>query len=190
MTMKKLRILMVSPEVAPFKKVGGLADVVAALSKALAVLGHDVRILMPRYTELRGFGGSEPLERPLIVHLGGHEAYGRIWRQPLPGSKVDCYCIEHNQYFGAPSVYVGPTGNEKDNGQRFTFLSRAAIDFCEQLDWIPDVVHCHDWACGLTPVYLNTTEAGRPIGRAASVFTIHNLEHNGWFHRKIGRAHV
>ncbi len=187
MTMKKLRILMVSPEVAPFKKVGGLADVVAALSKALAVLGHDVRILMPRYTELRGFEGSEPLERPLIVRLGGHEAYGRLWRQPLPGSKVDCYCIEHNQYFGAPSVYVGPTGNEKDNGQRFTFLSRAAIDFCEQMDWIPDVVHCHDWACGLTPVYLNTTEAGRPIGRAASVFTIHNLEHHGWFHRSLLR---
>lgn len=181
----KKRILMVSPEVAPFKKVGGLADVVGALAKSLAALGHDVRILMPRYTELCLFDGAEPLERPLIVRLGGHEAYGRLWRQPLPGSEVPCYFIEHNQYFGAPGVYVGPTGNEDDNGQRFTFLSRAAIDFCEQTDWIPDVVHCHDWPCGLTPVYMNTTEAERPMGRAASVFTIHNLEHHGWFHRSL-----
>jgi starch synthase len=176
---------MVAPEVAPFKKVGGLADVVGALSKALAARGHEVRILMPRYTELKHFEGAVALERPLIVRLGGHEAYGRLWQQTLPGSEVACYFIEHNQYFGAPTVYVGPTGNEDDNGQRFAFLSRAAIDFCEQMDWIPDVVHCHDWPTGLVPVYLNTTEAERPMGRAASIFTIHNLEHHGWFHRSL-----
>jgi len=183
--MKTKRILMLSPEVAPFKKVGGLADVVGALSKSLAALGHEVRILMPRYAGLRGFDGAEPSARPLIVRLGGHEAYGRLWRQTLPGSEVPCYFVEHNQYFGAPGVYAGPTGNEDDNGRRFTFLSRAAIDFCEQTGWIPDVVHCHDWPCGLTPVYMNTTEAERPMGRAASVFTIHNLEHHGWFHRSL-----
>jgi starch synthase len=183
--MKKQRILMVAPEVAPFKKVGGLADVVGALSKSLAARGHEVRIFMPRYTELSEFEGALPLERPLIVRLGGHEAYGRLWKQNLPDSQVPCYFIEHNQYFGAPSVYVGPSGDEDDNGQRFTFLSRAAIDFCEQQDWIPDVVHCHDWACGLVPVYMNTTEADRPMGRVASIFTIHNLEHHGWFHRSL-----
>lgn len=182
---EKQRILMVAPEVAPFKKVGGLADVVSALSKSLTDRGHDVRILMPRYAELKGFEGAVPLERPLIVRLGGHEAYGRLWEHALPGSSVPCYFVEHNQYFGGSEVYVGPSGNEDDNGQRFTFLSRAAIDFCEQMDWIPDVVHCHDWACGLTPVYLNTTEMDRPLGRAASVFTIHNLEHHGWFHRSL-----
>jgi len=183
--MKPQRILMVAPEVAPFKKVGGLADVVGALSKSLSARGHDVRILMPRYAELQHFEGAKPLQRPLIVRLGGHEAYGRIWQHALPDSEVPCYFIEHNQYFGAPSVYVGPSGNEDDNGQRFTFLSRAAIDFCEQMDWIPDVVHCHDWATGLVPVYLNTTEARRPMGQVASVFTIHNLEHHGWFHRSL-----
>ena len=181
----KQRILMVAPEVAPFKKVGGLADVVSALSKSLTARGHDVRILMPRYDELRSFDGAVPLERPLIVRLGGHEAYGRIWEHTLPGSSVPCYFLEHNQHFGGPDVYVGPSGNEDDNGQRFTFLSRAAIDFCEQMDWIPDVIHCHDWACGLTPVYLNTTELNGPMARAASVFTIHNLEHHGWFHRSL-----
>jgi starch synthase len=183
--MKPKRILMVSPEVAPFKKVGGLADVVSALSKALSGRGHDVRILMPRYSELEHFEGAEPLDQPLIVRLGGHEAYGRLWKQPLPGTKVSCFFIEHNQYFGAPDVYVGPSGLEADNGQRFTFFSRAAIDFCEQMDWIPDIVHAHDWPTALTPVYLNTTEAERPMGRVASVLTIHNLEYHGWFPRSL-----
>lgn len=185
--MGKQRILMLAPEVAPFKKVGGLADVVGALAKSLAARGHDVRILMPRYSELRQFEGARALDRPLIVRLGGHEAYGRLWQHSLPGSEVPCYFIEHNQYFGGPSVYVGPSGNEKDNGQRFTFLSRAAVDFCEQMEWIPDVIHCHDWACGLTPVYLNTTESLRPMRRVASVLTIHNLEYHGWFPRSLLR---
>lgn len=179
------RILMVSPEVAPFKKVGGLADVVGALAKSLVKRGHEVRILMPRYSELAGFEGARPLDAPLIVRLGGHEAYGRLWQHTLPDTAVSAYFIEHNQYFGAPGVYSGPTGRDEDNGKRFAFLSRAAIDFCEQTDWIPDVIHCHDWPCGLIPVYLNTTEAAHPMGRVATVFTIHNLQHHGWFHRDL-----
>lgn len=179
------RILMVSPEVAPFKKVGGLADVVSALSKSLAARGHDVRIFTPRYGDLREFTDAIPMDQPLIVRLGGHEAYGRIWQCALPGSAASCYFIEHNQYFGGSDVYSAYHGNEDESGQRFTFLSRAAIDFCEQTDWIPDIVHCHDWASGLTPVYMNTTEMDRPLGRSASVFTIHNLEHHGWFHRSL-----
>lgn len=176
---------MVSPEVAPFKKVGGLADVVGALAKPLAARGHDVRILMPRYSGLAGFEGAVPMEVPLIVHLGGHEAYGRVWQHRLPGSEVPVYFIEHNQYFGGPEVYMGPSGVETDNGKRFAFLSRAAIDFCYQTDWIPDVIHGHDWPCGLIPVYLNTTEAAQPMGRVPTVLTLHNLQHHGWFHRSL-----
>jgi starch synthase len=176
---------MVSPEVAPFKKVGGLADVIGALAKSLTARGHDVRILMPCYTELAGFDGARPLDAPLIVRLGGHEAYGRVWQHTLPGTAVRVYLIEHNQYFGGPHVYTGPSGIDADNGKRFAFLSRAAIDFCYQTDWIPDVIHCHDWPCGLIPVYLNTREAAHPMGRVATVFTIHNLEHHGWFQRNL-----
>ena len=183
--MQPQRILMVAPEVAPFKKVGGLADVVSALAKSLAARGHDVRILMPRYGGLVGFAAAQPLDSPLIVRLGGHEAYGRVWQHALPGSAVPAYFVEHNQYFGAAEVYAGPGGIDEDNGKRFAFLSRAAIDFCYQTDWIPDVIHCHDWPCGLLPVYLNTTEAEAPMGRVATVFTIHNLQHHGWFHRRL-----
>lgn len=180
---EKRKIFMVAPEVAPLVKVGGLADVAGALSKALDSRGHDVRIVMPKYAGLRHIEDAVPLDRPLIVHMGGHEAYARVWECKLPGSNAICYLLEHNQFYDAPSVYVGPSGDEMDNAQRYTFLSRAAIDLCYYLDWIPDVVHCHDWATGLAPVYLNTTEWTKPMGKAASVMTLHNMQHQGWFHR-------
>lgn len=182
---KRLKILMVAPEAAPFVKVGGLADVVGALSKALNFRGHDVRIVLPKYTSLKGIEGAIPDERPLIVHLGGHQAYARVWNCMLPGSSVKTYLLEHNHYFGGPDVYKGPSGDERDNGYRFSFFSRAAIDLCYHKDWIPDVVHCHDWPTGLTPVHMNTTERDRPMGHAASLMTLHNMQHQGWFSREI-----
>jgi len=183
----RLKILMVAPELTPLIKVGGLADVVGALSKALVERGHDVRIVMPKYAGLKHLESARADERPLIVRLGGHEAYARVWRGVLPGSSAKFYLLEHNQFFDAPSVYCGPSGNEDDNARRFAFLSRAAIDLTAYLEWIPDVVHCHDWATGLTPIYLNTTEREKPIGRTASVLTLHNMEHQGWFHRDVVR---
>ena len=183
--MKTYRVLMLSPEVTPFKKVGGLGDAVSALSKSLAARGHDVRILMPRYTDIINFEDAESLEGPLVVRLADQEVYSRLWVKELPGSSVSCFFIEHNHYFGAPDPYLGPSGNEGDNGERFTFFSRASIDFCEHINWIPDIVHCHDWTNALTPVYLNTTEANRPMGRVASVFSIHNLEHQGRFNKSL-----
>jgi starch synthase len=171
---------MVAPELVPLVKVGGLADVAGSLSKSLAGRGHDVRIILPKYNDLKGIEAAVPLEKPLIVHLGGHEAYAQVWQMQLPDSEAICYLVEHNLYFGASSVYCGPSGDEADNAKRFTFLSRAAIDLCEYLDWLPDVVHCHDWPTGLVPVYLNTTEQNKPMGRAASVMTLHNMQHQGF----------
>ena len=183
---QKRKVLMVAPESVPFVKVGGLADVVGALSKALDMRGHDMRIVLPKYAGLKQIESARPFDAPLVVKLGGHEAYARVWECALPGSTVMCYLLEHNQYFDHPSVYGGgPSGNEDDNGQRFTFLSRAAIDLCAYLDWMPDVLHCHDWTTGLVPIYLNTTEREQPIGRSASLMTLHNMGHQGWFHRDL-----
>jgi starch synthase len=183
---QKHKILMVAPEAVPFVKVGGLADVVGALSKVLDLRGHDVRIVIPKYAGLKHIENARALQRPLVVKLGGHEAYARVWECVLPGTSVRCYLLEHNQYFDHPSAYGGgPSENEDENGRRFTFLSRAAIDLCSYLNWIPDVLHCHDWTTALAPVYLNTTERAEPIGRAASLMTLHNMGHQGWFHRSL-----
>ena len=116
--MIKRKILMVAPEVTPVVKVGGLADVVGALSKALYKRGHDVRVVIPKYQGLRGLEELRPLDAPLIVHLGGRQAYARVWEAKLPGSEVQLYLLEHDEYFNAASVYIGPSGNEDDNGYR------------------------------------------------------------------------
>jgi starch synthase len=179
------KILMVAPEMAPFVKVGGLADVVGALSKALDARGHDVRIVMPKYAGMAHADLAQPRNRPLRVRLGRQDRYARLWDCAVPGSAATCYFLEFNQYYDHAAVYVGPSGEESHNGQRFTFLCRAAIDLCYHLNWIPDVVHCHDWAAGLTPVYLNTTELDQPMGRAASLMTLHNMHHQGCFHRDL-----
>ncbi|CAI8266036.1 MAG: Glycogen synthase [Opitutia bacterium UBA7350] len=176
------KILMVTPELVPFIKVGGLADVVGALSKTLSQRGHDVRIVLPKYASLTGIETAVPLKSsPLIVNLGGETAYAQVWEVSLPGCEAICYLLEHNLYFDGPEVYCGPSGNEADNAQRFSFFSRAAIDLCYQLGWIPDVVHCHDWPTGLLPVYLNTTEQGKPMEQVATVMTLHNVQHQGYF---------
>jgi len=185
---RKLKVLMVTPEVVPFVKVGGLADVVGALSKVLSARGHDVRLVVPKYAGMRQIEGAKPLLEPLVIRMGDHEAYARVWECKLPGSKVICYLLEHNKYFDHKSVYGGgPSGDTHQDGYRFAFMSRAAIDLCTFLDWIPDMLHCHDWTTGLVPVYLNTTEFNQPIGRAATLMTLHNMEHQGWFHSSLVR---
>ena len=72
-----------------------------------------------------------------------------------------------------------------ENGRRFTFLSRASLNLCYYLGWVPDVVHCHDWPTALIPVMLNTTDYNEPLGASATVLTIHSMEHQGVFPRDL-----
>ncbi len=180
-----MKVLMVAPEVAPFVKVGGLADVVGALPKALYKRGIDVRIVCPLYGSLTPgkdwVGGETPLE----VHMGPGSIFARVWETSLPDEPVPVYFIEHKGFFDRHEVYAGPWGDHVDNGERFSFLSRAAIDLCSYLDWIPDVFHCHDWATGFVPVYLNTVMRGTPFEHSASIITIHNLKFQGLFRPEL-----
>jgi starch synthase len=153
---------------------------VGALPKELATLGHDVRIVCPAYESVKVVGDWTPRVEPLGVDVGVSAHWARTWQTVLPGTAVPVYLLEHEEFFGRPEVYAGPWGSHADNDLRFIFLSRGALALCQQLDWIPDVVHCHDWTTGFVPVYLNTTLRDTPLGRAATVFTIHNLEHQGY----------
>ena len=180
-----LKILFVTPEVEPFVKVGGLADMVGALPKELAALGHDVRIVCPAYGSIRVHSPRTPHPNPLGVDVGTEAHWARTWETTLPGGKVPVYLIEHDGFFARPEVYSGPYGSHGDNDLRFAFLSRAALSLCQQLNWTPDVIHGHDWTTGLVPVFLNTTLKNTPLGQTASVFTIHNLEHQGYADRRV-----
>jgi starch synthase len=177
---RALKILFVSPEVEPFVKVGGLADMVGALPKELAKLGHDVRIICPAYGSVKRLGEWQALPEPLGVDVGPAAMWARTWATVLPGTAVPVYFLENNDFFARPEVYTGPWGAHPDNDLRFAFLSRAALALCQQLDWIPDLVHSHDWTTGLLPVMLNTTLRDTPLGGIATIFTIHNLEHQGY----------
>lgn len=178
--MRALKILFVTPEVEPFVKVGGLADMVGALPKELAALGHDVRIVCPAYGCVKRVGEWRARPEPLGVDVGRAAHWARTWETTLPGAAVPVYFLENHHFFGAAEVYDSPWGAREDNDLRFAFLARGALALCQQLAWTPDVVHCHDWATGLLPLMLNTTLRDTPLGHAATVFTIHNLEHQGY----------
>lgn len=181
-----MKILMISTEVAPFAKTGGLGDVVGALSKELAGLGHDVRVVCPLYGFLKPGPAWRAFSGVVSVHLGfAREEFCRVWQAPLPGSTAEVNFIEFHRYFGRGGIYGDNGGGYTDNPERFVFLTRAALDWCRASDWMPDIVHAHDWPAALAPVYLNTVDRTKPLGRAASVFTIHNLEHQGYSPRGI-----
>ncbi len=175
-----MRILMVTSELVPFAKVGGLADVVASLSKKLKVLGHDIRIVMPRYYSI---DKAELLSHP--APLGVPVGFGEIWNGVLegrlPDSDLPIYFLDNEDLYGRDGVY-GEFGNSyNDNCIRFTNLSRGALQLCKYLGWYPDVVHAHDWPTAIVPLFLNTWDKDGYFAKTASVLTIHNLGHQGWF---------
>jgi starch synthase len=180
-----LKILFVSPELDPFVKVGGLADMAGSLPRALAALGHEVRVVIPAYGSLRLDATWQARPSPLGVDVGSEAHWARVWETRLPGAEVPVYALEHEALFGRPEVYAGPWGDHADNDLRYAFLCRGALNLCLQLGWIPDVAHAHDWTTGLLPVLLNTTLRHTPLGATASVFTIHNLEHQGRVNRRV-----
>lgn len=179
--MRRLKVLFVSPEVEPFVKVGGLADMVGALPKEMAALGHDVRVVCPLYGSTRRVGEWKAREAPLGVDVGATAEWARVWETSLPGTSVPAYFLEHDWHFARPEVY----SDAPDNAYRFVFFCRGALALCEQLHWIPDVIHCHDWTTGLLPVMLNTTLRNGALSEVATVFTIHNLEHQGYAPRSL-----
>jgi len=179
-----MRVLMVASEAVPFAKTGGLADVAGVLPRFLTELGHDVRVIMPRYYGVPR-DGLTPLPHPLGVPMGvlGTQ-WARVYEGRLPNTAVPVYFVDHEQYFGRESLYTDPVTHEgyADNDNRFIFLSRAAIELTRMLHWRPHVFHVNDWHTAATPVFLNTTYRDEPVARAATLLTLHNMAHQGVFY--------
>lgn len=176
-----MKILMISSEVLPFAKAGGLGDMVAALSAELARRGHDVRLVLPRYYSVDP-GRLRRLEAPLGVPMGIEEEWCGVATANLPGTRVPIYFLDHQELYGRDGIYGTKSEPEfTDNLRRFTLLTRGALQLAKMLDWQPDVVHAHDWPAALAPVYLNTLEREGFFADTGSVLTIHNLSHQGVF---------
>lgn len=179
-----LSILFSASEAVPFAKSGGLADVVGSLPKYLHALGHDVRLVMPRYYIIdRERLGLELLPGVLTVPMGilGNE-YCSVYTGSLPDSDVPVYFLEHEGYYGRKGLYDEGNIAFPDNDRRFIFLSKATIELCKMLNFRPDIIHTHDWHTAAIPLLLNTAYKNDPYaGKAASVLTIHNMEYQGSF---------
>jgi starch synthase len=191
-----LKILVVSAEVAPFAKTGGLADVAGALPRALSALGHDVRVLMPWYKKLADDGVQAPVIKagvkldPATLPEEMPKSF-ELRSAPLPGSKVPVYFIDQAAYFNREKLYGDSSGDYADNGDRFVFFARAALAAARAVGFQPDVVHLNDWHTGFVPVILRTQLAEDPFfAKTGTLFTIHNLAYQGlfpdWQHGRTG----
>ena len=179
-----LSILISASEAVPFAKSGGLADVVGSLPKYLRDLGHDVRLVMPRYYMIdREKYGLKVLPGVLTVPMGilGNE-YCAVYEGVIPDSDIPVYFLEHEGYYGRGGLYDEGNVEFPDNDRRFIFLSKATLELCKLLDFHPDVIHAHDWHTAAIPLLLNTAyKNDRHVGKAASVLTIHNMQYQGSF---------
>jgi starch synthase len=190
---RKLSILMVSAEVHPLAKVGGLADVMGALPRALERRGHDVKIVIPYYGMIKDKGidahrahGMGEME----VALGDSVFKAELWATRLPDSGIDVFLIGNPELFDRKGIYTDPESREvyPDNAERFVFFGRAVLEMMGSMKWHPDVVHCHDHQTGFITAWLRTTDAESPLARRVrTVFTIHNLAYQGSYPLDVGR---
>jgi len=178
-------ILFVSTELAPFVKVGGLADVASALTKALRVLGHKVTVISPRFPGFEA-GGLLVARRltPLRLALGERSFEVTVFDGRL-ASQVDLVLVDAQDLYARPGVYGEGAEDYPDNALRFAVLSRAASEIARlrAASGQPfDVVHCNDWPAALVPTYLRPLAAEVPeLAATRTVLTIHNLAHQGVF---------
>jgi starch synthase len=176
----RLKVLFVASEVAPFRKTGGLADVAGVLPRSLRQRGIDIRVVMPLYQGIQ-WSTLEKLDGTLSVPTYYGNARAGLRLGTLPGSDVPIYFVEYNRFFDRPHLYGPPGQAYSDNLERFAFFSRAALEMCKTIGFIPDVIHANDWQTALVPVYVNTVEWGKPLHGAGTLFTIHNLAYQGNF---------
>jgi len=173
-----MNVLFVAAEVAPLIKTGGLADVAGALPGALREVGHDVRVVMPRFRQLRERGVA--VEGPIassFLPVGERQEELRIWR--VAASAAPIYMLDIPAAFERPAIYGDP-----DDDRRFILFARGVLALIQHLreveGWQPDVVHTNDWHSALVSNYIKTFYA-YTFGHIATVFTIHNLAYQGQY---------
>jgi len=186
---ERLELVHVASEMAPVVKVGGLGDVVGALSVEQARRGHGVTVVLPAYqaADLRSLGERSRVASFELPWGVTHEP-AVVDLYDVPGDRegrLRVLLIGHTGergFFRRPGIYDDPASGEgyADNGERFLFFARAAVEALKHLDMSFDVLHAHDHQAGWVPCLVRTHESGHPaLARAANIFTIHNLGYQG-----------
>ncbi|MFZ0255705.1 MAG: glycogen synthase GlgA [Gammaproteobacteria bacterium] len=179
-------IAMISPECAPVAKVGGLADVVFGLSRELEIRGNEVHIILPKYDCMRydHIWGLSITVTDLWVPWYGTSIHCTVWFGFVHGRK--CYFIEphsEDNFFNRGHLY-----GFSDDTARFSFFSKAALEFLLKDSRRPDIIHCHDWQTGLVPVLLYEIYQHIGMHNQRVCYTIHNFKHQGTTAEYILRA--
>jgi starch synthase len=174
-----MHIAFAASECVPFSKTGGLADVVGALPRALAALGHQVSVYLPRYRQTK-LADPQTVVRSITIPFDDKYRFCSVVTAGT-STGVRFYFVEYPPYFDREALYGTAAGDYPDNAERFALFSRAVLEAAKVLG-VPHVFHCHDWQSALVPVMLRTLYAEDPAFRdVATVFTIHNMGYQGLF---------
>ncbi len=174
-----MHIAFVASEGVPYSKTGGLADVIGALPRALAALGHQVSVYLPRYRQTKL---SEPatVVRSITIPFDDEYRFASVVSGVSQGG-VRSYFVDYPPYFDRDALYGTAAGDYPDNAERYALFSRAVLEASKILG-VPQIFHCHDWQSALIPVLLRTVYADDPAFRdVGTVFTIHNMGYQGLF---------
>jgi starch synthase len=178
-----MHIAFVASECVPFSKTGGLADVVGALPRALANLGHQVSVYLPRYKQTK-LNDAQTVVRSITVPFDDRYRFCSV----VSGGEISgvrFYFVDYPPYFDRDALYGTPNGDYPDNAERFALFCRAVLEASKILG-VPHVFHCHDWQSALVPVMLRTLYAEDPAFRdVGCTFTIHNIGYQGLFPSEV-----
>ena len=169
-------VAFIGSECHPFVKTGGLGDVMYALPRELVKQNCDVRVILPRYACIPQKYQEKMVYRGefyMDLGLTGRNYYVGIMEYVWDGVVYDF--IDNQEFFSSGNPYISLV----DDIPKYCYFSKAALAALNFLNWIPDVIHCHDWQAALVPVYLRTMFQDSPVGRAKTVLTIHNLRFQG-----------
>ncbi len=173
-----MRIAICASEGAPYCKSGGLGDVMEALPAALSrIEGNEVALFLPYYHKIKSNTAyiTEKIAE-FRVSLGWRQQYCAVMKLTNRADKVQVYFLDSEYYFGART---GAIYGDMDDGERFAFFSRACLDAMLAIEFIPEIIQCNDWQCGLIPVYLKAVYHDR-LSNTRCMYTIHNIEYQGW----------
>jgi starch synthase len=176
-----MKIAFVSSEAVPFIKTGGLADVAGALPKALNNLGCEVKVYIPKYSDIDENKLNLQYRRDIgeiPVMISGKTIFIKLYQSTLPNSNVIIIFIDCPYYFHRETVYT----NDNDEDERFILFCRGAIEAMRSEKWMPHIIHCNDWQTGLIPLYIKDNyKEDRFFSKTKTLFSIHNIGYQGRF---------
>ncbi len=175
------KVLYAAFETVPFIKSGGLADVAFSLPKELRQLGTDVRVVLPKYSQIpERFKEKMTVLKNFKVKIGWRNQYCGI--EYLEYDEIPFYFIDNEYYFKRDGGY----NSYHDDGERYSFFCRAVLEMIANLDFKPDIIHCNDWHTGMISPLLNAQYRNKSqYSNIKTIFTIHNLKYQGVFPRAI-----